>query len=73
MWDRRLQLPGPASDASEMFAKEAFGLKRNPYVIADRSQQTESDSLYTQAPLGRLVLHGLITVLLLAAAVGMGW
>lgn len=50
-----------------------FGSKRNHYVVTDYSQSTELDPLALGAALRQLVLHGLVTVLLLAAVIAMSW
>lgn len=48
-----------------------FGSKRNQYVVPDYSQSTELDPLVQDTLLRQLVLHGLVTVLLVAAVVAM--
>lgn len=43
------------------------------YVVQDYSQATEFDPLALDTVLRQLVVHGLVTVLLVAAAVAMSW
>lgn len=50
-----------------------FGSKRNHYVLPDHSQSTELGPLVQNTFLRQLVLHGLVTVLLVAAVVAMIW
>lgn len=59
--------------SDEYCERKKFSMKPNHYVLRDGSQSSESDSLPLRAVLRQLVLHGLLTALLLAAAVAMGW
>lgn len=43
------------------------------HVAQDCSQATELDPFVQDTVLQQLVLHGLVTILLLAAAVAMSW
>ncbi|OBJ29335.1 hypothetical protein A5620_27215 [Mycobacterium colombiense] len=56
---------------AERSARMGFGSKRNQYVVPDYSQSTELDPLVQDTLLRQLVLHGLVTVLLVAAVVAM--
>lgn len=57
----------------ERSAKTGFGPKRNLYVVPDYSLLTEWGPLVQDTVLRQLVIHSLITVLLVAAAVAMSW
>lgn len=57
----------------ERGARTGFGPKRNLYVVPDYSLLTEWDPLVQDTALRQLVVHSLITVLLVAAAVAMSW
>lgn len=48
-----------------------FGSKRNQYLVPDYSQSTQLGPLVQNTFLLQLVLHGLVTVLLVAAVVAM--
>ncbi|WP_198938105.1 hypothetical protein [Mycobacterium sp. IS-836] len=50
-----------------------FSSKRNQYVVPDYSQSTEGAPLVQGGVLRQLALHGIVTVLLVAAAVVMFW
>lgn len=50
-----------------------FGSKRHQYVVPDYSKSTELGPLVQNTFLRQLVLHGLVTVLLVAAVVAMIW
>ncbi|OBJ02515.1 hypothetical protein A5659_10315 [Mycobacterium sp. 1165196.3] len=54
-------------------ARMGFGSMRNHYVLPDFSQSAELDRLVQNTFLRQLVLHGLVTVLLLAAVIAMSW
>ncbi|OBI79986.1 hypothetical protein [Mycobacterium sp. 1245805.9] len=54
-------------------ARLRFASKRNQYVLPDYSQSTELDLFAHATVLRQLVLHGLVTVVLVAAAVAMSW
>jgi hypothetical protein len=61
-WGRRLWLQA-----------RMFGFASDRYVISDRSQSNELLSLNEVLPVRPLLVHALITVLLIATAVGIGW
>jgi hypothetical protein len=50
-----------------------FGSKRNHYVMPDFSQSAELDRLVQNTFVRQLVLHGLVTVLLVAAVIAISW
>jgi hypothetical protein len=50
-----------------------FGSTRDQYVVADYSQSTQLGPVVQDTLLRQLVLHGLVTVLLVAAVVAMIW
>ncbi|OBH66797.1 hypothetical protein A5685_17050 [Mycobacterium colombiense] len=58
---------------AERSARTGFGSKRNQYVVPDYSQSTELNPSVQDAVLRQLVLHGLLTVLLVAAVVAVIW
>lgn len=59
--------------SAERSARMGFGSKRNHYVVPDYSQSTQWDPLTQNTTLRQLVLHGLVTILLVAAVVMMSW
>ncbi|OBH61533.1 hypothetical protein A5686_20195 [Mycobacterium sp. E2479] len=61
-WGRRLWLQA-----------RMFGFASNRYVISDRSQANELHSLNEALPLRPFLVQALITMLLIATAVGIGW
>lgn len=54
-------------------ARTGFGSKHYHYVLPDFSQSAEVDHLVLNTLLRQLVLHGLVTVLLAAAVIAIGW
>ncbi|OMC22911.1 hypothetical protein A5738_08225 [Mycobacterium colombiense] len=54
---------------AERSARMGFGSTRNHYVVPDYSQSTQLGPVVQDTVLRQLVLHGLLTVLLVAAVI----